>query len=162
MKTLIVFYSRTGRTRKIARQWAHRLGSSRLELIVIGWRNTWKDRLLYFFCTLTRQTMELDLYNVDFSKYDRIILMVPVICGMMSAPIRTFAYQEAGKLHNVEYALVFKGFNRREPNLVRWLDKTLGVEHLAVSCIHQSFNRHYQAHKIDGNSLLVDFYNKED
>ncbi len=161
MKTLIVFYSRTGRTRNIARQWAHRLGSSRLELIMMGWRNSLKDRVQYFLCTLTRKTMELDLYNVDFAKYDRVILMVPVICGMMSAPIRTFAYQEAGNLPNVEYVLIFKGIKRNEPNLVRWLDKTLGVKHLAVSRIHQNFNRRYKAHEIDGNSLLVDFYNKE-
>lgn len=162
MKTLIVFYTRTGRTRRIARKWAHRLGSSRLELIMMGWRNTWKDRFWYFFCTLTRKTMEIDLYNVDLAKYDRVILMVPVICGMMSAPIRTFVRQEAGNLRNVEYVLISKGIRRNEPKLVRWLDKTLGVKHLAVSSIHQSFNRGYKAHVIDGNSLLAEYYDRED
>ena len=38
--------------------------------------------------------MEIDLYNVDFAKYDRIILMIPVIFGRMSAPMRSFILQE--------------------------------------------------------------------
>ena len=45
--------------------------------------------------------MEIDLYNVDFAKYDRIILMIPVIFGRMSAPMRSFILQEEGNLKNV-------------------------------------------------------------
>ena len=52
--------------------------------------------------------MEIDLYNVDFAKYDRIILMIPVICGMMSAPMRSFILQEEGNLKNVEYIIIHK------------------------------------------------------
>lgn len=47
--------------------------------------------------------MEIDLYKVDFAKYDRIVLMIPVIFGMMSAPMRSFILQEEGNLKNVEY-----------------------------------------------------------
>ena len=55
--------------------------------------------------------MEIDLYNVDFAKYDRIILMIPVICGMMSAPMRSFILQEEGNLKNVEYIIIKKDLN---------------------------------------------------
>ena len=56
--------------------------------------------------------MEIDLYKVDFAKYDRIVLMIPVIFGMMSAPMRSFILQEEGNLKNVEYILIHKGLKR--------------------------------------------------
>ncbi|MBQ8200723.1 MAG: hypothetical protein IJZ74_03025 [Clostridia bacterium] len=154
MKTLIIYYSRKGRTAKIARKWAHKTGASRLAISPMAYRGTMREYLQYLICTLTRRDMELDLHNVDFSKYDRIVLMVPVICGMMSAPVRTFVRQEAGRLQNVEYVIVHKGFRARQPKMVRWLDKTLGVKHLACSSIHQSFNKSFKARCIDGQSIL--------
>lgn len=155
MKSLIVYYSRKGRTAQIARTWAHKTGSSRLEIIPMAYRGTTREYLQYLMCTLTRREMELDLYNVDFSKYDRIVLMVPVICGMMSAPMRSFVRQEAGNLENVEYVIIHKGIKARQPKMVKWLDKTLGVKHLACSSIHQSFNKTFKARQIDGESILM-------
>ncbi len=154
MKSLIVYYSRKGRTAKIARKWAHKTGSSRLEIIPMAYRGTMREYMQYLLCTLTRREMELDLYNVDFGKYDRIVLMVPVICGMMSAPMRSFVRQEAGNLHNVEYVIVHKGIRARQPKLVRWLDKTLGEKHLACSSIQQTFNKTFRSRRIDGQSIL--------
>lgn len=155
MKSLIVFYSRKGRTRMIARKWAHKTGASRLEIVPMAYRGTFREYLQYLWCTLTRREMELDLYTVDFSKYDRIVLMVPVICGMMSAPMRSFVRQEAGNLQNVEYVIVHKGFRARQPKMVKWLDKTLRVQHVACSSIHQTFfNKQFKTHRIDGESIL--------
>ncbi|MBQ8556842.1 MAG: hypothetical protein IJ438_13370 [Clostridia bacterium] len=154
MKSIIVYYSRKGRTQKIARTWAHKTGASRLEIVPMGYRGTLKEHMKYLLCTLFRREMELDLYNVDFTKYDRIVLMVPVICGMMSAPMRSFVRQEAGVLHNVEYVIVHKGIFARQPKLVWWLDKTIGETHVACSTIHQRFNKEYNVRHIDGNSIL--------
>lgn len=154
MKSIIVYFSRTGRTAKVARAWAHKLAASRLEIIPMAWRNSVKENIEYYIKTLTRQHMEIDLYKVDFEKYDRIVLMIPVICGMMSAPMRTFIRQEAGNLHNVEYVIIHKGFRIRHKSLVRWLDKTLGEKHIACSSISERFNKEYKPAKIDGESIL--------
>lgn len=154
MKSIIIYFSRTGRTAKVARAWAHKLGASRLEIIPMAWRGTNKELLHYYVCTLTRREMEIDLYNVDFAKYDRVILMIPVICGMMSAPMRTFIRQEAGNLHNVEYVIVHKGFKIRHNALIRWVDKTLGEKHQAASTILETFNKEYKPAIIDGDSIL--------
>ena len=70
--------------------------------------------------------MEIDLYKVDFAKYDRIVLMIPVIFGRMSAPMRSFILQEEGNLKNVEYIIIHKGLKARQPGLVRWLDRHIG------------------------------------
>lgn len=154
MKSIIVYYSRTGRTSKVARAWAKRIDASRLKIIPLDWRGTPSDVLKYKIATLTRQTMPIDLYTVDFKKYDRIIIMVPVICGMMSAPMRTFIRQEAGELHNVEYVIIHKGIKMRHKSLIGWLDRTLGEKHLAASSIWVSWGRKYKPAIIDGNSIL--------
>lgn len=120
MKTLIVFYSRTGRTACTARRLAHEMeNTSRLEIVPMAYRGTAREYLHYLYCTLTRKEMEIDLYNVDFAKYDRIILMIPVIFGRMSAPMRSFILQEEGNLKNVEYIIIHKGLKARQPGLVR-------------------------------------------
>lgn len=127
MKTLIVFYSRTGRTAATARRLAHEMeNTSRLEIVPMAYRGTAREYLHYLYCTLTRRKMEIDLYKVDFAKYDRIVLMIPVIFGMMSAPMRSFILQEEGNLKNVEYIIIHKGLKARHPGLVRWLDRQLG------------------------------------
>ena len=154
MKSIIVYYSRTGRTAKVARSWAHRIGASRLEIIAMAWRGTFKEVLNYTISTLTRRNMEIDLYKVDFEKYDRVVLMVPVICGMMSAPMRTFVRQEAGNLKNVEYVIIHKGIKMRHNSLIAWLDKTLGVKHAAASSIWAGWGKEYKPARIDGESIL--------
>ena len=154
MKSIIIYFSRTGRTAKVARSWAHRIGASRLAIIPMAWRGTPKEILRYYMNTLTRKQMEIDLYKVDFDKYDRIVLMIPVICGMMSAPMRSFVKEEAGNLKNVEYVIVHKGFRACQPKLVKWLDKTLKVQHVACSSVHQSGGKNYRIRHIDGDSIL--------
>jgi menaquinone-dependent protoporphyrinogen IX oxidase len=154
MKSIIIYFSRTGRTAKVARSWAHRIGASRLEIIPMAWRGTPKEILRYYMNTLTRKQMEIDLYKVDFDKYDRIVLMIPVICGMMSAPMRTFIRQEAGNLENVEYVIIHKGVKMRHKSLIRWVDKALGVKHAAASSIWASWGKEYKPARIDGESVL--------
>ena len=154
MKSIIIYFSRTGRTAKVARAWAHKLGASRLEVIPMAWRGTSQELMQYYMKTMTRQEMEIDLYKVDFDKYDRIILMIPVICGMMSAPMRTFIRQEADNLHNVEYVIVHKGIKIRHKALIKWVDKTLGEQHVAASSIWETFNKEYKPARIDGDSIL--------
>lgn len=155
LKTLIVFYSRTGRTASTARRWAHEVGNaSRLEILPMAYRGTAREYMNYLFCTLTRRQMEIDLYNVDFAKYDRIVLMIPVICGMMSAPMRSFVLQEEGKLKNVEYVLVHKGLKARQPKLVKWLDRHIGEKHVACSSIWQRGKREMHITYVDGESIL--------
>ena len=154
MKSIIIYYSRTGRTAKVARSWAHRIGASRLEIIPMAWRGTHSEIIRYYINTLTRKHMEIDLYKVDFDRYDRIVLMIPVICGMMSAPMRTFIRQEAGNLENVEYVIIHKGVKMRHKSLIRWLDKTLGVNHAAASSIWAGWGKEYKPARIDGESVL--------
>lgn len=156
MKSIIIYFSRTGRTAKVARSWAHRIGASRLEIIPMAWRGTPQEVIRYYINTLTRKPMEIDLYKVEFDRYDRIVLMIPVICGMMSAPMRTFIRQEAGNLENVEYVIIHKGVKMRHKSLIRWVDKTLGVKHAAASSIWAGWGKEYKPARIDGDSVLKD------
>ena len=155
MKTLIVFYSRTGRTAATARRLAHEMeNTSRLEIVPMAYRGTAREYLHYLYCTLTRRKMEIDLYKVDFAKYDRIVLMIPVIFGMMSAPMRSFILQEEGNLKNVEYIIIHKGLKARHPGLVRGLARHIGQKHLACSSIWQQGKHELHITYVDGESVL--------
>ena len=154
MKSIIVYHSRLGKTQKVARTWAHRIGSSRLDVSPMGWRGTMEETFDYFVKTFTRQTMEIDLYKVDFEKYDRIVLMVPVIFGMMAAPMRSFIYQEAGNLDNVEYVLVHKGFLLGRKAIISWMDRHLYTKHVAASSIRIRGRKAHWITRIDGDSIL--------
>lgn len=155
MKTLIVFYSRTGRTAATARKLAHEMeNTSRLEIVPMAYRGTAREYLHYLYCTLTRKEMEIDLYKVDFAKYDRIVLIIPVIFGMMSAPMHSFILQEEGNLKNVEYIIIHKGLKARQPGLVRWLDRHIGQKHLACSSIWQQGKHELHITYVDGESVL--------
>lgn len=120
----------------------------------MAYRGTAQEYWHYLVCTMTRRQMEIDLYNVDFAKYDRIVLMIPVICGMMSAPMRSFVLQEAKNLRHVEYVLVHKGLKVRQPRLVKWLDRQIGEKHEACSSIWQLGNREMRMVYLDGESIL--------
>ena len=98
--------------------------------------------------------MEIDLYKVDFAKYDRIVLMIPVICGMMSAPMRSFILQEEGNLKHGESIIIHTGLKARQPGLGRWLDRHIGQTHLACSSIWQQGKRELHITYVDGDSVL--------
>lgn len=122
----------------------------------MAYRNTWREYVKYVYCTLVRKPMEIDLYRINFEKYDRVVLMIPVMFGMMSAPMRSFVLQEAGNLPRVEYVIVHKGLWARQPRMVKWLDCHLETKHLACSSIRQRFNRGgYRVTHIDGQSVLM-------
>ena len=154
MKSIIIYFSRTGKTANVARSWAHRIRASRLEICPMSWRGTPKEVLQYVVNTLFRRAMPVESYRVDFEKYDRIILMVPVICGMLSAPMRYFILSEAGNLHNVEYVIIHKGIKMRHKSLISWLDRKLGEKHVAASSIWVTFSKKYKPARIDGDSIL--------
>lgn len=80
--------------------------------------------------------------------------MIPVIFGMMSAPMRSFILQEEGNLKNVEYIIIHKGLKARQPGLVRWLDRHIGQKHLACSSIWQQGKHELHITYVDGESVL--------
>lgn len=103
VKSLIVFYSRTGTTRKAAGKISNLLKSDIEEVIdmkkragALGWFISGID------AALKRLTVIKEAKNGPAS-YDVVVLGTPVWAGTMSSPIRTFISQNKGHLRKVAF-----------------------------------------------------------
>lgn len=91
MKTLVVHYSRTGNTSRIAEVVASRLGADTEHIFevsdarrgLLGWARSSVDALL-------RNTPALRPLDHDPAEYDMVVVGTPVWWGAVCAPIRTF------------------------------------------------------------------------
>ena len=101
MQTLIVYYSRTGHTKKVAEALAKDLQCDMEELVdtvnrsgPIGWLNSGRQGS-------GRQLTKLQPVKKDPSKYDMVIIGTPVWAGNMSSPVRTYITENNANFKNV-------------------------------------------------------------
>ena len=103
MKALLLFYSRTGTTRKVAGEISASLSCAydQEELVdrkkrtgIIGWLKGGRD-------AQTRKLTELEPLRHDPSCYDLVIVGTPVWAGKMTPAIRTFLLENKGKMTEV-------------------------------------------------------------
>lgn len=109
-KSLVVFFSRMGYTKKIAYEKADSLGANIFE---IKTKNKISGTLGFWWCGrfgMHRWGMELQPYEIDFSKYERIVLVSPVWVFGLSAPMREFINKNIDYLSKKEIDLVVNGF----------------------------------------------------
>lgn len=109
MKVLVVFYSRTGMTKKVAHAISKSLGSDLEELIdtknragALGYLKSGQD------ATLKRLT-KLQETKLDPAKYDLVIIGTPVWAATMSTPVRTYLHHNRDKLKKVAFFCTMGG-----------------------------------------------------
>lgn len=90
MKTLLVYYSRTGTTRKIADEIAKTLRCDTEEILdtknragPIGWLSSGREGM-------GEKLTKLVEPQKDPSKYDLVVIGTPIWAGKMSVPVRTY------------------------------------------------------------------------
>lgn len=94
MRTLVVYYSRSGNTRRVAEKMAETAGADLQEIVPLK-----KDRLFFaaakaFLCKGTK----IEPPVVDFEVYDMVAVGSPVWAGKLSPPVRTFLHEYAALL----------------------------------------------------------------
>ena len=109
MKALVVYYSRTGHTKKAAETIAEMLGCDREEIIdkqglsgPLGW-------LRSGYQTTKKSLTELKDLESDLSVYDLVIIGTPVWAGTVSVPVRTFVSQYKDLLCKVAFFSTHSG-----------------------------------------------------
>jgi len=108
-KILVVYYSRTGYTKKVAEEIAAVMGCDIEEIIDT------KDRSgIFGYIGSGRDAMKKNLTVIkairnDPANYDTIIIGTPVWAGLMSAPVRTYIVQNKGKLKNAAFFCTMGG-----------------------------------------------------
>lgn len=95
MKTLVVYYSRTGNTKIIGQEIAKALNAESLEVIdlkkrsgALGWIKCGRDGQ-------KRNLTKIQPIQKNLEEYGRIIIGTPVWSWNMSAPIRTFLKEKS-------------------------------------------------------------------
>lgn len=81
MKTLIIFYSFTGKTRKIATDLAEKENADIIEVKETKKRSTVGAYIFGSFAAMRQKSTEIEDLPCDFSGYDKIIIAMPIWAG---------------------------------------------------------------------------------
>jgi flavodoxin len=112
-KILIVFYSRTGSTRALARALADELECPVEELIDRRPRSGFSGLLRSAFDAVFARTTPLAKLQHDPADYDLVIIGTPVWSWSMSAAVRTYLTQTRGRFRDVAFFLTHGGTGRQ-------------------------------------------------
>ena len=111
MKSLVVYYTRTGHTKKIAEEIAEKLKAD-VELLIDktdragfkGWMKSGRDGFL-------KKSTEIEDIKYDHKDYDLVVIGTPVWAGKMAPAIRT--YLHARKIPNSAFFCTYGGSNTK-------------------------------------------------
>ncbi|MDP2925925.1 MAG: hypothetical protein Q8N99_06140 [Nanoarchaeota archaeon] len=130
MKTLIAYYSRTGTTKKIARELAEYLSADEEGIIdltdrdgAIGYIKSRKDALL-------GKTTNIKTPVNDPREYDLVLLGTPVWAGRMAPAMRTYMKFHKDRFGNVACFCTMKGASSRI--VLKQIEKGIGKKPLAL------------------------------
>ncbi len=91
-KTLVIYYSQTGATEQVAREFAQRIGSDMVEIEAkLPYNGTYDETIAR--CLKEREANELpelNELNVDLAAYDTIFLGYPIWFGTYALPMASF------------------------------------------------------------------------
>ena len=103
MKSLVVYYSRTGHTAKIAQELANALECDIEEIIdtkkrsgILGWLRSGRDAGNQSLTVLKEPVN-------DPANYDLLIIGTPIWAGHVSTPVRTYIHQNMASFNNVAF-----------------------------------------------------------
>lgn len=139
-KVLVVYFSRMGYTKKIAYETAEQNGAS---IVEINAKEKTENTSGFWWCGrygMHKWSMQIEDINIDFEKYDKIIIVSSIWVFSISAPIREFCYRYKGRIKNVEY--VFNHFMKYNfKNVADEMDKILEIKRNKVISICTRFGK---------------------
>lgn len=109
MKTLVVYYSRTGTTKKIAEMLAEKLGADTEEI-----RDTVNRQGIKGYLMSGRDAMKKNLTKLEASKfnpkeYDLVIIGTPIWGWNLSVPVRTYVTENKDQFPKVAFFCTMGG-----------------------------------------------------
>jgi flavodoxin len=131
--TLVVYFSRTGHTRKIALEIAAALGAD-IERIEeprsrSGFFGYWRSgREAY-----RKQTTTIQAAQKQPSSYELVILGTPIWAGNMSSPIRTYVMENAGAFKRMAFFCTHGGTSG--PKVLAGLAELCAVQPIATLAV---------------------------
>lgn len=105
-KLLVVYFSRMGYVKKKAYEEANRTGAIVYEIKAT---ERTEGTAGFWWCGrygMHRWGMPIEPISVDLTKFEKVTICSPIWVFALSAPVREFCKQSAGKIKNVDYVLV--------------------------------------------------------
>lgn len=109
MKILIVFYSRTGITKKIAEVLSVKFGAEIEEITDTIDRSGMKGYLISGRDAMKKRLTRLEPIKSNLGEYDMIIIGTPIWGWNMSVPIRTFINEQKNNFKQVAFFCTMGG-----------------------------------------------------
>jgi len=103
MKKLVIYYSRTGITRKVADAIGREM---KCEIAEITENKNRLGILGYIACgreALKKICPRINRFSIDPNNYDMIVIGTPVWAGKMASPVRTFITANKSKIKQVSF-----------------------------------------------------------
>ncbi|HOK73246.1 MAG TPA: flavodoxin [Methanothermobacter sp.] len=109
MKTLIVYYSRSGNSREVGKKIASKLGCDMEEIEDTQNRTGIIGFLKSGYQAIREKDTELKPYSKDPGDYDLVIIGTPIWAGRPSVPIRTYLKENKEKFKKVAFFCTYGG-----------------------------------------------------
>jgi len=109
MKALVAYYSRTGRTKKIAEAISNNLNCDIEEIIDTTKRSGFFGIFRSKYQAAKKMLTVLQNSKNDPAFYDLVIIGTPVWSNTISTPIRTYIHQNKSRFKNVAFFCTFGG-----------------------------------------------------
>lgn len=122
MKTLVVFYSRSGTTKRVAQEVAKVLNADVDEVVDKKPRNGILGFLIAGYDATKGKTTEIE-FQKDPSEYDLVVIGTPVWNGRVTPAIRTYLLQNRGKIKNAAFFCTCAG---RHGKCLEQMEEILG------------------------------------
>ncbi len=146
-KPLVVFYSRTGNNRALAREIARRLGAKLAEIVDLkrrsgpmGWMRSGYDGM--------RERLTHIKLDADLAEHDPILIGTPIWAGKMTPAVRTFLTEHELSGKRIAFFSV-SGFGRAEAAFDEMKNMAQGTELIAtLSLSLKEFGSERSAEKV--------------
>lgn len=111
MKTLIVYYSRTGTTKNVAQRLSQEIGAESEEIIDLkkrggffGWLGAGGD-------AMRKKLAKIEALDKDPADYDLVVVGTPIWAGLMAPAARTYLAENRGKIKKIAFLATMGGSN---------------------------------------------------
>ena len=133
-KLLVVYFSRMGYVKKKAYEEADRTGAVVYEIKAT---ERTEGTLGFWWCGrygMHRWGMPIEPIDIDLTKFQKVTIFSPIWVFALSAPVREFCKQSAGKIKNVDYVFVHHT-NGLYASAADEADKFLGTKRSSLKSI---------------------------
>jgi hypothetical protein len=135
MSTLVVYFSRSGTTRRVAETLAGALEADLEGIRELRSRRGWLGYLRSARDARQRRWVPIEALERDPSRYDLVILGTPVWYWSLSAPVRSFLASQSRRLAKVAFFVTEGGSGERR--VFRQMAEVAGTQPVATLAVTQ-------------------------